>query len=665
MTEVITQALLGADDETLRNAVRHANPMVLLGLIYHATGDASLDTVPTVVVPAGLGSMNIVADAHQVDRVQNLALQLLADYRDGRRTPPSPQSDDRVLHAMTLTAGETVPEDEFGLHRDVLAFDSTPHGWGDGPDNKGDVDFNVIVIGAGLAGINAAVQLKASGIEFVVLDRNAGPGGTWFNNRYPGARVDWPSRLYSHSFGVDYPFAHGFAPRAENEAYLQWCTERYSLDAHMHFGVQVQMLRWIDADGCWEVVSRESDGTKRTRRARAIISAIGLLERPNIPALPGLDTFSGPVFHTSRFDPETPLEGKRVAVVGTGASGLQMVPDLAPLVDQLTIFQRSPAWVIQMPGYRDPLPDAARWLDANVPFYTNWSRFLIGWALGDYRLLKIFEVDETWPDYPISVNADNQAARERALEYLQTKLKDRPDLLAKCTPNYPIFANRPVLDNGWFDTLLHDKVELVTDKIVEITPDGIRTADGVDHPADLIVMATGFNPNDYFAEIDIVGRNGRHISDIWAETGPRAYWGVAVPHLPNMFILYGPNANPRNLGPVQYGEWAMDYILEVFKMIVQNKWQSVELREDAYENFNAEVIARCQQLVSVNAATTHSSYYITRPGQSAVQSPWTSAEVWRAFSKVDLDHYLINPAPELQGIPPGAILPVAASECSK
>lgn len=645
MTKTVTDELRAVSDDRLREVLAFANPMVLMALVYHATQEPAFRSVRTITVPAGLSQANVVASAEDEELVRAKAFDLLRDYRDGRRTPPANEDRAILMEAMALGAGEQVPAIEFDLHKDVLSIDADRIGW-DTPPEKGDVSrFPVIVIGAGLAGINAAIVLKASGIPFELLEKSAGPGGTWFKNRYPGARVDWPSRLYSHSFGVDYPFQHTFAPRAENEQYLQWCVETYGIAEDMRFGVTVHRLAWIEEDGLWEVHGRDAEGQDIVRRARAVISAIGLLDRPNIPSIPGMADFKGTLVHSSLFDPATQLKGRRVAVVGTGASGLQMVPDLAPLVDNLSIFQRSPAWVVPAPGYRDRLPDEVLWLEANVPFYTNWSRFVMGWILGDHKLFNVFEVDPDWPD-PMSVNAENQAARNMALAHLREKLAARPDLIAKSIPDYPIFANRPVIDNGWFDALLRDNVELVTEPIARITPDGIETADGRQHPLDVIVMATGFDPNDYFSEIEIVGRGGVRIADLWAESGPQAFWGVMVPHMPNFFMLYGPNANPRNLGPVQYGEWALHFILQTIRRMVEEDRTSIEVSDEAYRAFNDRLVERLQQIVSVNPRTTHASYYITKPGRSAVQSPWSSAEVRAAFMDMPEDAFLVDKALE-------------------
>jgi 4-hydroxyacetophenone monooxygenase len=640
MTVEISEGLRTATDEQLRQALKAADPMALIGLIYHATGDEELHSVQTITVPAGFAEANVIAREEQADWVRERAFQLAVDYRDGKAKPPASVTDERLIESMSLAAGEQVPNEEFGLHADILSLDSAPRGWGEGPRRGSVADFNVIVIGAGLAGVNAAIELKASGIDFTLLEKNAGVGGTWYNNRYPGARVDWPSRLYSHSFGVDFPFQHPFAPRAENEAYIRWCVDRYEIEPNIEYETEVTELRWDDSGGKWIVDYRGADGRTGRRTARAIISAIGLLERPFVPDIPGIEAFQGQLFHSSRFDPEVVLAGKRVAVVGTGASGLQMVPDLAPLVGQVTVFQRSPAWVLPIPGYRDPLPEGAVWLNANIPYYANWTRFVLGWILGDHKLFKVFEVDPTWPD-PLSVNAQNQGARNLAYGHLQEKLKDRPDLIEMVTPDYPIFGNRPVIDNGWFDAILRDNVELTTAGIERFTERGIVTAAGEELKFDIVVMATGFRPNQYFSPMTITGRGGVTVEELWRKDGPRAYWGVAVPSLPNFFILYGPNANPRNLGPVQYGEWAVRHFLQCFNMMIENGWESMEIRDEAFERFNNEMDIRLDQLVSVNAKTRHESYYTNEHGRSAVQSPWSSKEVWRALSSVHLEDYRV------------------------
>jgi 4-hydroxyacetophenone monooxygenase len=638
---MISEALKTATEKVLVDVVDYADPATLLGLLYHATGDESLAKMGMVDVPAGFADMRVVADPADIALLRARAVRLLSEYQHGREPPPN-VSTDRLYRAMTIAAGEDIPHDERALYCEQLALNPRPRGWDSGPRRRLLGSFDVVVIGAGLAGINAAIQLKTSGISFTVLDKNGGVGGTWFHNRYPGARVDWPSRLYSHTFGVHYPFRHLFAPRAENEAYVNWCADEYGIRSHIQLDTTVLSLRWNSDDSLWYIRTRNANGAEETHVARAIISAIGLLERPYIPVIRGSEEFRGPIFHSSRFDPSLDLSNKRVALVGTGASGMQMAPDLAALAKHLTIFQRSPGWLIPVPGYRDPLPDQILWLNANMPYYSNWARFVLAWNLGDHKLYRIFDVDPDWRE-PGSVNADNARMRRLLVAHIEKKLSDRPDLAAACLPGYPVFGSRPVLDNGWFDALKRDNVRLVAQGVAGLSREGVITNSGELIPADVVVLATGFMPNQLFASIPIEGREGSTIQDIWAADGPRAYWGTSVPRIPNFFMLYGPNTNPRNLGPVQYGEWTMDYILQAFRAMMENGWKAVEVRQDAYDAFNLELDSRLRTLVSVDPRTRHQSYYTNERGRSAVQSPWPSARVHQALSRFDAENYMVTP----------------------
>ena len=631
------QKLADAGDETIRGALNFANPMILRGLVYHATGDETVAVMETKGTVGAFGTTSFaLVNPADIETIKRKGFELITAYRDGKLSPPKDVSPERLRRAMSLAAGQEVPADELGLHEETLAIDATPRGWGAGPSDRALEDFRVIVIGAGLAGVNAAIQLKASGIPYKLFEKNAGVGGTWYENRYPGARVDWPSRLYSHSFGTNYPFTHWFAPQALNEAYVNWCVDAHDVRADICFETEVIALTWDEDAGLWRVRTRHRDGTEELHTANAIISAVGFLSRPTVPKFKGLETFKGRAFHTARFDRSLDLSDKRVIVIGTGSSGMQIVPDLAPMVKHLTVFQRSAGWVFEVPGYRDAIPDEFRWLESHVPYYTNWTRFGLAWTLGDHQLYKIWEVDPNWTE-PNSVNELNYIFRGQMLDYLRRKLEGRPDLIAQCVPDYPAMAKRPVSDNGWFDALRRENVELVTDGIDHFVADGIVTKSGRTVPADVVVFATGFRANDFLWPMKIEGRNGVTLKDLWAKDGARAYWGITVPGLPSFFMLYGPNANPRNLGPVQYGEWAVSYFLQCFKAMIENGWTSIDIREDAYRDFNESLDVRTSVLVCMDPRQT--SYYRNEFGRSAAQSPWSSAEIWRALAAPDFSHY--------------------------
>lgn len=630
------------DEDLVRSMLEHADPLTLRGLVYHATGDAELEDIEVVEVQWPFSTARSVTNPDDLSLIRRKALGLLRAYHDGTLHPPSAAPTSRLLKAVSLALDEHVAPNAMRMHLDMLALNPAPRGWGEPPNAGNPGDYPVVVIGAGLAGVNAAVQLKASGIPFVLLDKNAGAGGTWFQNTYPGARVDWPSVLYSHSYGIDFKFQYAYAPQVHNEEYINWCIDQYGVRPHMRFGVAVESLTWNEEESVWLVLSRDVDGAEKLYRAAAVITAIGLLERPFIPKIPGADLFDGKIFHTTRFDHSIDYSDKRVVVVGTGASGMQMVPELAEHTKHLTVFQRTPSWVFPAEGYRDTLPKELLWLNAHVPGYSHWTRLTLSWNLGDRGLYDQFLVDPDWTE-PNSVNQTNYELRERLLVFLQQELGDRADLLEACQPKYPVFGSRPVIDNGWFEALKSDKVSLVTSGVVRFTPDGVVGANGVEVPADIVVLATGFTPNEYFSQIEVTGRDGVNINDIWAKDGPRAFWGVTVPKMPNLFIMYGPNANPSNLGPVQYGEWAMAYFLALFKTMIENGWTSFEVRQDAFDRFQEKLDDRLSRLVSVNPRA-HKTYFTNEYGRSAVQSPWKSSEVCDFFAKPDLDDYLIGVA---------------------
>src|SRR5215217_7607879 len=280
-------------------------------------------------------------------------------------------------------------------------------------------DFHVVVIGSGVGGINAAINLQECGIPFTVLDKNDDVGGTWHDNTYPGCRVDVPSLAYSHSFGLRYPWDHWFAPQEENNRYLQWCVDAFGVRDHIRFSTEVTALTWQEQTATWLVDVKDADGNARQLRANAVISAVGFLSRPKFPTIKGMETFAGPAFHTTWWDHafDEPA-GKHLAVIGTGCSGMQLVPELERRGATVTVFQRRPSWIFEVPVYRAELPDGLKWLDRNMPYYRNFEKFRAVWMVGDHVAASPFMRDPSWAD-PDSLSQVNQRARQVSLDYLQ------------------------------------------------------------------------------------------------------------------------------------------------------------------------------------------------------------------------------------------------------
>jgi 4-hydroxyacetophenone monooxygenase len=629
------------DTEMAAQALASADPMALRGLLYQLTGDQALKSLPISSAP-GLfgGDMPAVVDPAAVAALHDKTLAVIAAHRAGTLTP-RPLTREHLLEAIALGLGEEVAEEDADFWIEELALDPDARGlqWDSLPDPQQLKEFHVLVIGAGLAGVNAAVRLKRAGIPFTVVEKNAGAGGTWYQNTYPGANVDVPSRAYSHTFAVDYPFEEMFASQQSNRDYIDWCVDEFGVRPHIVFGTEVTEADWDESTKRWLVGATSADGTSHEYAANVIIAAVGFLDRPSVPAIPGIDSFAGPKFHTAQWDHDQDLAGKRVALVGTGASACQVAPHLAEIASHLTVFQRTPPWILPMPGYGDKISPDVAWVNENVPYYNNWTRLRLGLALADRVFRPLIYCDPEWDD-PSTISAANQFMREQLTGYIQMQVGDDPELLAKCLPEYPPLAKRFVVDSGWFNALKRDNVELVAEAVDSIAANGVKAASGSFHEADAIVFATGFRSSEYLWPMKITGRNGLTINERWSSDGARAYNGVTVPGFPNFFILYGPNTNAFANGPVVWSEIETRYALEWIKLMFERGVRSADVKEDAYDEFNARLDDRLS--TSVWMTSSQRSYYVNDAGRVTTNGPWSTEEYWRFVRRPDVDDYRLD-----------------------
>jgi 4-hydroxyacetophenone monooxygenase len=621
-------------DETIRRALEQADPLVLRTVLYQFTGDESLVDIRTVVMGKGQVEVAVIEDAADELALRERAFALLAGIRDGKIQVPPPPGGEQLHRLVELAVCARVPAENLGFLVEELALDPMPRqfDWSSGPPLEKRQGFRVAIIGAGFGGLNAAIQLKDAGIPYTIYEKNPGIGGTWHQNTYPGFRVDVASRVYSYTFEADYDWEHTFAPRDEILRYIEYCADKYGVREGIRFETEVTAADWDDGAGLWTIHLRRKDGSEETATANAIISAVGLLDRPRLPDIEGLDSFQGKMFHTARWDHGYDFRGKRVGVIGTGASGMQLVPDVAPHVEQLVIFQRSAGWVVPVPGYRDPVTPEVRWLYQHFPYYVNWFRLRMIYNAGDETLYDAYDIDPEWHD-PGSVNRKNHAFRERLVAYLESKVGDDPDLAAKCLPNYPPMAKRIILDNGWFDALKRPNVELNTDRIERITPKGVRTVAGKEYEFDLIVLASGFRPNDFLWPMEIRGREGVTLNELWSKDGARAYLGMMMPGFPNLWCIYGPNTNQKTGGPVMWGEMQIRYALGCIKEILDHGWRSLDVKREVYDEHQRkldEVLAH-----SIWMTPEQRSYYRNDFGRVATNTPWRTLDYWKWTRRPD------------------------------
>ena len=552
-------------DEAIEAALEQAHVPSLINALVHLTGDVSL--IQGDERPASLlfGDPQGGLSAENQAMVRNRALQALKDHRDAgfpTLPPPSPALVKKMVDYIT---GVEL-DDAYGefLMSELKVLDEDPYrvSLDDLPDDARR-DFHVLVIGAGMSGILAAIRLKEAGVGYTVVDKNPGVGGTWFENRYPGCRVDSPNHTYSYSFAPeDWP--QHFSPQHVLLAYFERMTTEHGIRERIRLSTEVIEARY-EEPGLWRVKVRGPDG-ESTLTANAIISAVGQLNRPKLPDIEGLGTFVGPAFHTAQWEAEHDLEGKRIIVIGTGASAFQTVPEIAQQAAQVTVFQRTPPWVSQRPDYHAFITEAKHWLLNEVPFYGKWYRFWMFWTTGE-GLLSMVRRDAEWDggqgaNGERSVSQANDQLREMLTANVERMVGDDADLFAKCVPNYPPAGKRMLVDNGhWFRALKRDNVALVTDPIATINKDGVETESGQQIDADVIIYGTGFYASRLLFPMRLYGKDGVELRTHWG-ADPRAYLGIVMPGYPNLFCCYGPNTNiVVNGSIVFFSECEVRYIM--------------------------------------------------------------------------------------------------------
>jgi 4-hydroxyacetophenone monooxygenase len=489
-------------------------------------------------------------------------------------------------------------------------------------------DFKVVVIGAGMGGIAAGVQLAEAGYAIEIFDKNPDAGGTWWENRYPGVGVDTPSHFYSLSFALNPEWNHYHPKGRDMQDYLLRVVDRFGLCERMRFRTRVLACELDEKSALWRVTVQTEGEAPRTVLANAVFVAQGVLNRPAIPAIPGLDRFRGPVMHSARWDESAKLAGKRVALIGTGASGAQIGPAIAPEVAHLTIFQRSRHWVLNNPEVSVPVTEGVKWALRHIPHYAEWFRFRVYWFAADGLFANVLR-DPSWTDQTLSVSAHNEAMRQYCMAHYQAKLGDRPDLLAKIVPDFPVFAKRIVMDAGWLDTLRRENVTLEADPIERVSDSSIVTKSGVEHPVDVIVLATGFHVSRMLGSLRVIGRGGRDLAAEWGEEDPRAYLGMMVPGFPNLFVSPGPNSAPNHAaGQNLVSETQVHYMIEALDYARARGARTIEPTQAAYDAFNAQIEARMPQMIWSHPKAR--SYYRNSKGRVFLSWPYRLVDYWTA-----------------------------------
>jgi 4-hydroxyacetophenone monooxygenase len=622
-------------DGALEAAMADADVPVLLMVLHHLTGNDRWLRPPYLPVserrlfadPSGGLSAELQAE------VRAATVEAVAAFHRGELEPAAPPEVAGVTRMLSVCVGEPVPEEYAPLALEEMGFTDREVRWRRRPDQAVLDAFSVIVIGAGQGGLCAAIKLLALGINCTVVEKNPDVGGTWFENTYPNCGVDVPNHFYSYSFEPNHDWPGYFSKRDELHQYLRRCAAKYGVLEHTRFETTVTRAEYDPQRRRWVVDVETADGRRDRLEANAVISAVGQLNRPKIPDLPGRDDFAGQAFHSAQWRHDVDLAGQRVAVIGTGASAGQLVPALAEHAGQLTVFQRTAQWVVPNPDYHRRVSDAKKWLLRHVPYYAGWYRFSLFWRVGD-ALWPSLQVDPDWPHRDRSINALNDRQRELLTRYMTRTLSDRPDLLDKALPRYPPYSKRLMVDSHWFAALRRDSVELVTEPIERVTPGGIRTADGREIPFDVIVFATGFHASKLLWPMHVRGAGGRTLADVWDGDDPRAYLGITVPEFPNLFCLYGPNTNLGHGGSIIFHtECQVRYVLGCLRELLERGAETMEVRPEVHDEYNERLDAAIGRMIW--AGVDVDSWFKNSKQRVVANSPWRLVDYWAMTKELD------------------------------
>jgi cation diffusion facilitator CzcD-associated flavoprotein CzcO len=476
--------------------------------------------------------------------------------------------------------------------------------------------LSVAVVGGGFAGVGAAVMLRRAGHHDVtVFERGERVGGVWNHNTYPGAACDVPSHLYEFSFQPNPRWSRRYAPQAEIQEYLEDLARRHGVMQQIRTSTEVTQARWEEPRGRW--VLQTSAGV---HEADVLITACGQLSVPKVPAIAGLDSFEGPAFHTARWRHDIELAGKRVAVIGTGCSAIQVVPAIQRRVAQLDVYQRSPGWTL--PKMDFAYAKRTQRLFERFPLLQRLDRAAI------FAFMELGALGMTSQRWMLgALRAIGRGQIKKAIE--------DGELRAKVTPSSEVGCKRIMLTDDWYPALAQPNVELVTERIVEVTPTGIRLESGAERPADVLVLATGFQTHGFVAPMEVVGTGGHTLAEQWGEV-PRAYLGMSVPGFPNMFLLYGPNTNGGTGSVVYVIEAGVSHVIAALDELERAGASRIEIQHRRAEDFDRELRVALAGTVWHSGCT---NWYVDENGNDPNQWPWLWSSYRRRTARIDPGAY--------------------------
>lgn len=614
------------DPEELRANLRQADAGVLVAVLAQLTGDLG-------VVDRFADKISFEPDPpEQVGVTDPETRELLVDAVATALGAPRPlgalRSDDPGLFARIapLALGTEVADEYIGLlleqgglqpSQPVLPRTATlPTG------------FKVVIIGAGIAGMAAALECAAAGIDYEIIDRNDEVGGTWYTTVYPGIGVDTPSAYYSLSRDIKSDWSSYYPQGAEYQDYLQSVADKNNLREHTRFSTEVEALRWDEDRLQWQIHSVNAAGERDLSYANVVIPAAGYLNRPRYPDLPGQDTFAGVSIHSAEWDRALDLRGTKVAVIGAGCTAVQIVDACVGDVEHLTVFQRQPHWVAPRKRLTDDVPDHRRWLNTHIPFYANWNRLKSFWGTADNNYPVILR-DPDWAAEHLSISPANDVLLKMCLGYIDRVFGADSELAKKVTPDFAPYGKRIIRDpGGYYVALTQPHVDVEASEPARVNEHGIVTQDGRQIDLDVIIYATGYYL-DFLSTVDIRGRDGLELREVWGDS-PSAYRGGMVPGFPNLFISSAPNYSPGHGAGHNFGvEVMVHYVMECLQLMALRDASTIEVRPEAFKDYVRQIDDTMARTVWCHTPTAH-TYYRSGGGRIVTAFPFRLIDVWQS-----------------------------------
>ncbi len=617
----------GCDPEELQANLLRADAGVLVAVLAQLTGDAGvvdrfaskISFVPDPPEQAG------VTDPETAEALVEAVITAMGSPRpDGALPADDPGLFGRVAPlALGTEVGKEYVElllEQGGFHPSQPVLPRTA---------KLPEDFKVVIVGAGIAGMTAALECAAAGIRYEIIDRNDEVGGTWYTAVYPGIGVDTPSAYYSLSRDINGDWSSYYPQGGEYQEYLESVADKNKLREHTRFSTEVEALWWDNDRKEWQIHTVGPRGAREVSHANVVIPAAGYLNRPRWPDLEGRDSFAGISIHSAEWDPNLDLTGKKVAVIGAGCTAVQIVDACVDQVDHLTVFQRQPHWVAPRKRLTDDVPECRRWLNSHIPYYANWNRLKSFWGTADNNYPVIVR-DPEWAADHLSISPANDVLLQMCREYIDRVFGAGSELAEKVTPDFAPYGKRIIRDpGGYYTALAKPHVDVEAAEPARVNERGIVTQDGRQIDLDVIIYATGYHL-DFLSTVDIRGRNGLKLSEVWGGS-PSAYRGGTVPGFPNLFISSAPNYSPGHGAGHNFGvEVMVHYVMECLQLMALRHAEAIEVKPEAFSDYVHHIDEAMASTVWCHTPTAHTYYRSASGGRIVTAFPFRLIDVWQS-----------------------------------